>query len=56
MIKDIDADLVPRKSLSQRLRGAMYVVWETHYKEYSDFNTFYEKEMTKLLSHYKDKI
>ena len=23
MIKDIDADLVPRKSLSQRLRGAM---------------------------------
>ena len=47
----------PKKnSQSQVLRLTMKDYWETTYAGDIDFETFYTRQMSKLIQHYKDKI
>lgn len=44
-----------QKTPSQRLRAVMFLVWDKTDKSI-DFNTFYTKQMDKLIEHYKTKL
>lgn len=44
-----------QKSQSSRLRNVLFVLWNQGTKEV-DFETFYTKQMEKLIEHYKSKL
>lgn len=44
------------KSPSQRLRGILYLCWESEKKGYSDFNSYYAHIMEGLIDHFKKKL
>lgn len=43
------------KTKSQRLRAVLYRVWE-HSETGLDFDTWYDEEMEKIISHFKQKL
>lgn len=45
-----------KKTQSQRLRDALYILWSKTENEYSDFDNYYEDAMERLVSMVKDKI
>lgn len=44
------------KSISQRLRNALYVLWEQDHCKINNFNDFYEDRMQKLINQVMEKI
>jgi hypothetical protein len=44
------------KTPSQRLRGVLYRVFETDPQSFSDFPRYYEYQMERLITHFKNKI
>jgi hypothetical protein len=49
-------DVPNGKSLSQRLRGALYVYWTQNDTGFSEFNDFYSEYMEKKINHVKSKL
>lgn len=56
MIKNIDADLQPNKSKSQRLRAVLYRVWEKEFAKHCTFDTYYMNVMEELIEKYKERL
>ena len=55
-LDNIDVDLYDEpKSLSQRLRNVLYVVWKSQ-GELGDFKDNYKLQMERLINHFKDKL
>lgn len=54
---DLEGGIDDTKSPSQRLRGVLYKLWETEYKnKFKTFQLFYSHTMEIICNHYKDKI
>lgn len=54
---DIPEEQSEVKSPSQRLRGVLYKIWESHEKEkFDSFELFYRHMMEKIIDYYKEKI
>jgi len=58
-VEDLDIKPAPKekgeKTPSQRLRGALYVLWEQS-RVQDDFDTFYKKQMEKIIDFVKEKL
>jgi hypothetical protein len=53
----LSIDDVPNgKSLSQRLRGSLFVYWQQHDTGFEEFNDFYSDYMEKKINHVKSKL
>lgn len=52
--KDLEID--HRRSLNERIRGAMWHVWNNRYKDHIGWEDYYKREKEKTLQHYKDQI
>lgn len=58
-IPEIDADFDEvTKSPAQRLRGALYILWEQHAdrKQYPEFEVYYRAKMERIIESVKEKI
>jgi hypothetical protein len=44
------------KSLSQRLRGVLFVYWQQHETGFEEFNDFYSDYMEKRITNIKSKL
>lgn len=55
VIDSLEPDM-PHKSLSQRLRGVLYRMWEKNPEGYTDSNLHYMKYMEEIISKYKLRI
>jgi hypothetical protein len=51
-----DATEYNGKTPSQRLRNVLYRVYETDPQSFNDFTRYYEYQMERLISHFKNKI
>jgi hypothetical protein len=51
-----DAEDPDRKSLAQQLRNVFYVYWLQKHITHTDFDTFYSREMKKIIETVKDKL
>jgi hypothetical protein len=55
-IPDKDAEDDDTKSPSTRLRNVFFVYWQQHKKNATDFNTYYRREMGKIIEVVKQKL
>lgn len=58
LLEKIEADKTEYngKSPSQRLRNVLYRVYETDPQSFNDFTRYYEYQMERLITHFKNKI
>ena len=57
MLKDLKTDFEENgKTRSQRLRGVLYRNWEQNDLDYEVFNDYYNHQLEKLITHFKDKL
>lgn len=58
LLEKIEADKTEYngKSPSQRLRSVLYRVYETDPQSFNDFTRYYEYQMERLITHFKNKI
>jgi hypothetical protein len=47
---------MPGKSLSQRLRSVLYLMWEQNNEGYKDKNMHYQHYMENIINHFKTKL
>ncbi len=47
---------MPEKTPSQRLRAALYIVWEQQRKDVVEFGEFYNTQMERIIEAVKERI
>jgi hypothetical protein len=56
LIDSLEAKEHKIKTKSQRLRNTLYRVWEEHFKDQMTDKEYYDKEMERIIDHYKGKL
>ena len=55
-VPEVETEFPQDKSPSQRLRNALYVLWETKTDKSKPFETLYREQMEKIINKVKDKL